>query len=152
MAGSVRFTKEERLWLLGWIKPALDAEREGGTKRDVRVATAVVDKLEKSELVKKRRPEPGLGWRAAYEAMKGVLGPRLVLPPSVTGEWIGRMSSRIRVLGLTEEHCRTVAHNVSGWRGVIAFERLVQGADRYLHAPPDLNSVAKTAPLEMEGL
>lgn len=151
MAAGVRFTKEEREWLLGWLRPALEAERDGGTKRDLRIAGSVMDKLEKSELVKKRPADPGLGWKVAYEAMRKVLGARLVLPPGLTGEWIGRMSNRIRLLGLTEEHCRTIAVNVSAWRGTISFERLVQGADRYL-AEPTESVVARKGPLPLDGL
>lgn len=144
MAGGVRFTKPEREYLIELLN-----ECRGETSKKLRAS--ILDKLEKSELVKKRPTQAGIGWRPAYDAMKGVLGNRLVLPPSLTGEWIGRMSYRIRVLGLTEEHCRTIAKNISGWRGVISFERVIMGADRYLHHEP-AQVIETGTPLPMEEL
>lgn len=141
MASGVRFTKAERELLTRLLEHAVATLNSDAVlfssawqPTDNRTAQSALDKLLKSELVKKKTA-PGIGWVRASEAMKGVLGGKLTLPPAPSEQWCIWMNTRIKNLGLTEEHCRTIAQNVSSWRPPISFETLIKGADRYLTSP-----------------
>lgn len=127
MASGVRFTKEER----GLLERLLEVAK--GTPKDDKLIASIRTKLLSSEMKKKQAA--GIGWQHAHRMMREVLGDRVTVPPAPMETWCIWMNKRIRDLGLTEEHCRTIARNVASWQGNISFENLIKGADRYLAGP-----------------
>lgn len=78
---SLRFGKVQLAFLMRLLEGYQGPERK--------MAQALLDKLEKSELVKKRTPE-GLGWYQALEAMREVAaGVPVAIPPRPSDEWKG---------------------------------------------------------------
>jgi hypothetical protein len=141
MTSSVRFTRDEREFIQQLVTAHATSAREA------KLRDRIVDKLEKAALnLKKRKPEPGLGWFEAQRTMRGYLGNRLAVPPHPSEMWQMRMSSRIRDLGLTREDCVRLCQFAegTGWRPPFSFETLIRGADRYLAAPP---TPAPTGPI-----
>ena len=139
MAG-VRFTKGQRELITGLLEAVAAGEQPSTsefTKKHHRLAQEALDRLLKSELVKKAKPAPGIGWYAAASAMRGVLGDSLAVPPNPAGEWCGRMSARIRDLGLTEDNCRHIARAaMENWsRAPYSFEWIIRKADELLATP-----------------
>jgi hypothetical protein len=154
VAGAVRFTKAERS-LVQALVASMKAPHNHYAGRDIRTGEGILEKLEKSELVRGAGKAPGLGWTRAAAAMRAVLGPRLAVPPSPDIAWIMKMSNRIRDLGLTELNCRGIA-------GVLlarthpryhSFERAIWDADKLLAeaqlGPP---TRAPSGPVGMEDL
>ncbi len=123
MAGAIRLTRAERGWLVRVL---------GEVDYDQGVRDAILDKLDKSELVKARQPA-GIGWKVAADAMREVLGARLAVPANPAVGWIVQMSNRIKNLGLTAGDCRTVARvlEAKGWK-TYSFEKAIWAADRLL--------------------
>ena len=132
MAG-VRLTKGQREVVLRALDIFRSADLKAQEKRDLAEA---VKRIEMAELAGPKKKAPGIGWQAAADAMVGVLGKRLVLPPSPTAEWCGRMSAKLRDWGLTVEDCVTIATNAKGWRTPsMSFETLVYKALSLLGTP-----------------
>ena len=127
MASSLRFSQKERDYLRRVI-----AEAEGAEPG--KIGEGVLEKLERSELTGTKKSTPGIGWQRAANAMREVLGKSLALPPRPTEQWMAWMSQRIKMLGLSEADCRSIAKVVQakGWRPPISFETLIKGADRHL--------------------
>lgn len=127
MASGVRYTKPEREVVTAALEQYIRDKVPGvGLAARLRAAESALHKMELSELAgPKKKGEPGIGWNAAASAMREVLGDRLALPPAPTGEWCGRMSSRIRDWGLGLEECRKIAKAASTWKGAVSFESLI---------------------------
>jgi hypothetical protein len=132
MAASLRFTKEERELIRKWAgEDSVIVRRDTGKRR--KTACAILDKLEKSELLKPSAKVAGIGWKVALEAMREILGARLAAPPSPDSVWMIRMSNRIRELGLTPDNCRAIARELlaRGWK-VYSFDYAIRYADTLL--------------------
>lgn len=121
MAVGVRFTKDERSYIRSFMTS------------DSKVAQAILDKLDASEMVKSSAKATGIGWKAAADAMREVLGSSLALPPRPDLGWMARMSNRIRELGLTVDDCRIIAIHLKNKRWTsYSFDRSIWIADRLL--------------------
>ena len=150
MAG-IRFTKAEReairVWALGEL---------GDTQRvdiPAKVCQAILDKLEKSEMVKTSARPTGIGWAVAAQAMRDILGARLAVPPNPDIGWIVKMNNRIRDLGLSVMDCKSIAkvQLAKGWK-VYSFEKTIWAADTLLQeAQLDIPATRprEAAPLSM---
>lgn len=157
MPTAIRLAKPERALLVKLLED--DAEKHplvGAKVRD-----AVLDKILKSELTKPKARPPGIGWRAAANAMGEVLGSSLALPPNPDAGWCARMSGRIRDQGLSEDDFRLIARL---WKAkwprapAYTFERAVMNATALLaeakhEGPgnPDPPKPETNRPLTMEG-
>jgi hypothetical protein len=142
----LRFTKAEREYLGQRLATS------AASKTEERLRQSILDKLEKSELVKGKGRAPGIGWFAAAAAMRTVLGPSLATPPSPDVGWIMKMSNRIRELGLTADDCARIAQALKArGRAPFSFEKAIWEADRLLAAPATTPQ-ASSAPTEMEDL
>lgn len=117
---------------------------------------SILDKMDKVELVGGGKQPAGIGWQAAADAMREVLGNRLALPPSPDTVWMIRMSTRIRSLGLSVQDCKSIAkvQAAKGWK-TYSFESCIKFADTLLaEAQLDIPAVGKSgqpsrAPLDM---
>lgn len=103
------------------------------SKPERNAAQSILDKIDRHELVKPKEDAPGLGWENAARAMRFVLGPALATPPNPDPAWRGKMSGRIKSLGLTVADCQKIARVLSqrGWRSY-SFEKAIWEADRLL--------------------
>ncbi len=146
MGAPIRLTAAETAWLTSWLSKNVEADREHGDKAATKIGERVLEKLEKSELVKGKGRPAGLGWNAAAAAMRGVLGAKLAVPPNPDIGWIMKMSNRIRDLGLVEEHCERIARALErkGWR-TYSFEKAIWEADRLLAESDSQPEKPKTA-------
>jgi len=124
-----------------FLRDVLECAKDGGipakwkSAEFQRRSQELIDKLDKSELVKKKRPE-GLALHDALRAMDAVCkgaGVKLALPPVLTDEWKGWINNTLRKYGLTAEDCQKLARGAiaKGWRP-ISFELLIRNAVRYL--------------------
>ncbi len=139
-AGSIRLTKAERAYL----EAALGSDPS-------KVAGRILEKLERSELVKGRGRAPGLGAQEAIRAFREVLGDRLVLPPPGAAGVYGQMANRLRDMGLTFDDCLTIARAAICWKARrIEAESLIRQAAKLLAEGPE-GAPKASAPLEMEG-
>lgn len=124
MASAIRLTKAERDLIRRRL--VVETEKEAATRE------TILEKLTRSELppVKKR----GISLTDAIAAVRGVLGSRLVLPPTITAGWAAAQTNRLNQLGMTLDLCRLVAEEAGRqWRGPIKMESVVRQADRLLH-------------------
>ncbi len=152
MTASVRFLKAEREYLVKLLEMV-----HAPTKADIKARDGILEKLEKSELIKKTAKPAGIGWERAAAAMRGVLGPTLALPPSPDIGWRSKMSGRVRDLGLSELDCVSIAKvlRAKGWK-TYSFEKTIWAADRLLaEAQLPLSGVPDkpkptTRPVEMD--
>ncbi len=126
MAGAIRLSKAEREFV---IKKLTVTE----TDREEKLRESILDKLDKSELVRGAGRAPGIGWQRAAAGMRMVLGPRLAVPTSPAIAWVMKMSNRIRDLGLTLADCTVIARvlEARGWK-TYSFEKAIWEADRLL--------------------
>ena len=128
MAAGVRFTKGER----ELIRKLL-GEGRFWAKGELALADSIVNKLEKSEMLKPSAKATGIGWRVAVDAMREVLGAQLAAPPNPDPVWMIKVSNRIRELGLSQEDCRSIAQVLKkrGWK-VYSFDYAIRYADTLL--------------------
>lgn len=148
MAAGVRFTKAER----EAIRTAFEEFRPVKASW-ITAKQSVLDKLEKSEMVKPSDKPSGIGWAAAAKAMREVLGPTLAVPSNPSVEWMVKMNNRIRDLGLSLQDCRSIAKVLAAkqWR-VYSFEKTIWAADTLLaEAQLEIPQTQprRAAPLEM---
>lgn len=155
MAASIRFTKAERELIEDAVKSVFIGVGSGHpTKTEEKLQQSILDKLEKSELVKKGARPGGIGWEAAAGAMREVLGPSLALPPRPDYVWVAKMNNRIRDLGLSLANCQSIAKVLlaKGWK-VYSFEKTIWSADTLLASAqldiPETRKRTETAPLTM---
>lgn len=128
MAG-IRFTKAEREMVEAGLKSVRRPDLKVGQARAIESALV---KLEGSDIVLAKKTA-GIGWIAAAEAMREVLGATLALPPAPDWGWQSRLAARIRDLGLTRDHFRTIAKVLKAKRWTVySFEKAVWAADKLL--------------------
>lgn len=143
----VRFTKAEREFLV------LAIETHDCTPKQENLRDAIKAKLELAEMPVNK--PAGLKVADAISAFRGVLGRRLVEPPSAAYGVMGYMKQRIAALGLTVRDCETIAKVAAAeWRGAVKAESLVRQADRLLAAsqqslPYDVDR-PDNAPVELD--
>ena len=103
--------------------------------QETRDLAEAVKRIEMAELAGPKKKAPGIGWQAAADAMRGVLGDNLALPPSPTTEWCVRMSGKIRDWGLTAEDCVKIATATKSWRQPVSFETAIYKGLSLLSTP-----------------
>lgn len=152
MAGAIRLTKAEREFLLNEVPFVRECALQSGNKRAMKVADAIIAKLEAAE-----KPRgSGVPAAQAVEAFREVLGNRLIAPLSgARGVW-AQIQNRLNALGLSRMDCVSAAKAAAAeWRGPIKAESIVRQADRLLQAAqleiPGARG-ASTAPVEMDDL
>jgi hypothetical protein len=145
VAAGVRFTKAEREFILRAVDTC-------HTVKEEKLRESIVDKLEKSELVKGKGRAPGLALSEAFSGFSQELGTRVTYPPRTAGPLLGQMANRLRMLGLTRGDCVTVAR-VAGlkWKGQIKAETLIRHAENLLVEArnPTLETHPRTTAPEM---
>lgn len=147
MAAGVRFTKVEREFIRGWVQATVDSGAAGS--RDRKTADSILEKLEKSEMVKGKGRAPGIPYPKVLEAFRCELGDRLVPP---LGGAVGMMLKRIGTLGLTLDDLHTIAREAGRrWKGRIKAESLVRQAETLLHESR-LDTPLTGAPVGMEDI
>jgi hypothetical protein len=155
VASGVRFTKPEREWLRVWLKEYEDGPTP--TVGRLKLCESIVDKLDKSELVRARKKQRGgLSIDAALAAFAVALGGRLIRPPPRAFTVFGQMARRIADLGLTKEDCTRIAIEAGRrWpRGGIKAESIVRQADRLMtrEVTVDPEARAPDGPMGMEDI
>lgn len=146
----IRFTKGERELLLKLLGNA-----GVWTKAELAAHSSILAKLERSDLTKGTGKLPGIGWVAAANEMRKVLGDKLATPPKPDIGWMVKMNNRIRDLGLTPMNCASIARVLfaKGWR-IYSFEKAIWQADTLLaEAQLELPGVKRDhQPMEMEDI
>ncbi len=125
------------------LKLVLGEFNNGSTKKHIAALLAKIEKVEMLAGMKRT----GITVGAALDAFKGVLGPRLLVPPSSAAGVFGQMAQRLKALGLTAADCVAVAKSANErWpRGAIRAESLVRQADSLLaEAQQDLPGTTRT--------
>jgi hypothetical protein len=141
VARPVRFTAVERR-TVGEALTLLE-DHFGAVNR--RAIASVRTKLEASELPVRR----GLPVARAIEAFRGVLGGRLIEPPSSASGVFAAMQKRLTALGLTIDNCAEVARAAGGaWTGAIKAESIIRQADRLLSGNP--GTELRAAPIRLD--
>lgn len=89
-----------------------------------------IRKIGEGLLPKPPKVKTGLSCQAAVACFRGVLGDRLVLPPTPGNGYWAQMSRGLETGGFTSEHCQQIAAVAAvKWTGKIKAESLVrQGA------------------------
>ncbi len=146
MAAGIRLTAPERAYLRAKLEP-----------ETTKLAEGILDKLDKSELVRARKKQRGgLSIDAALAAFAVALGGRLIRPPPRAFTVFGQMARRIADLGLTKEDCTRIAIEAGRrWpRGGIKAESIVRQADalmtREINVDPEAR--APDGPVKMEDI
>lgn len=126
MASAVRFTKAEREFITQQVQTCRNAKEE-------KLRESILEKLEKSELVKGKGRAPGMSYGEITAAFREVLGDRLA--PAM-GEFVGAVVQGVRRMGLSRSDLTTIAV-VAGaqWKGRIKEQSLVNQAQVLLSAP-----------------
>lgn len=143
---ALRFTKAEREFIRKILTP-LPPEWKVG---ELKLADSILDKLEKSELVRGTGRAPGLPYPAILAAFRAGLGDRLLNPMGAT---VARLCARVRELGLSIDDCTAIAVSAAKrWRGPVKAISLVNNAELLLSAPLPDETTPSGAPMEMEDL
>lgn len=141
MARGVRFTKPER----EVIRNAFGLAGFSLTDKQRKVANSVLDKLEAAEAPKEARGAVTLA--EATAAFQAELGSRLTLPPSPDQTWYIVQQKRLKQLGLTNDHCTTIAREAGAqWQGRIKLASLINQAESLLADAAERGRQTETAP------
>jgi hypothetical protein len=152
VSGKLRLVKVER----EVVRMAL-AEWNPLKQAWVNAKESTLDKLDRSELIRgKGRPSTATPIRDVMRVFSGVLGRRLIPPPSSGRQIWAQMQRRVDALGVDLEGCRELAEEAGRrWQGSIKAESIVRQAERLQH-PLDTNEgnreVSERTPVEMEEL
>lgn len=155
MASAIRLTKAERTVLREALEDWTSVVLTEVATKDKKIVEGILTKLDLSELGLKKK-STGLAVPKAVEAFRGVLGARLIVPPTPGPSWWAQMSRKLADYGLTEGDCRTVAKVAAAqWQGPIRAESLIRQADRLLSMSQQELPIAAKHPkagIDMEDL
>lgn len=165
MSAPIKLTKLERevaLQVLGSDLDWFDGETPAMRNKKVKALQSAVAKIEASEFTVKKSKSP-LAVGAAIDAIRGVLGNRLLLPPGYPGgvapAWWAMMSRKLLFAGATVESVTLAATNAAKeWAGQIKAQSIFNQLEALCQErAADGNSTPrkppkKSAPLELDTL
>jgi predicted NBD/HSP70 family sugar kinase len=139
---TLRLKKAQVQWLREYTESVAHNDRR---------AAEILGLLERAELLAGNKKPAGIGVAAAIDAFRGVLGPRLVLPPRPGPSWFAPLARRLGDMGVTVDDCKRAAEVAAErWRGAIKAESIIRQCDVLLSAEVTESGRSET-PIEMEG-